>query len=56
MYHDPNAGMPPPEPAAGYAYGVAPAATRPGAFGRGIRHAWISEGPGISGGFTLIRS
>ncbi|OLQ06823.1 Calcium-dependent protein kinase 1 [Symbiodinium microadriaticum] len=32
MYHDPNAGMPPPEPAAGYAYGVAPAATRRGHF------------------------
>mmetsp|Transcript_97709 Transcript_97709/g.232622 ORF Transcript_97709/g.232622 Transcript_97709/m.232622 type:complete len:694 (+) Transcript_97709:90-2171(+) len=29
MYHDPNAGMPPPEPAAGYAYGVAPAVGQP---------------------------
>ncbi|CAE7296428.1 CPK1 [Symbiodinium sp. CCMP2456] len=29
MYHDPNAGMPPPVPAAGYAYGVAPAVGQP---------------------------
>ena len=44
MYHDPNAGMPPPVPAAGYAYGVAPAAT-------GLQHYGGFRVPGLGLGF-----